>query len=345
MLAVKQTTTGLPIGFSACPATMTDLTEVAEMINTCAHIMIGKPESDEIEIKNEWEKPGFDQTNSTRVVRAPDGQVVGYTEVWDLADPPVQPWVWGRVHPDFEGLGIGSFLLDWAENRVKQAVPRVPDGAQVAMRCGTFSGYEPAKVLFEDRDMTLTRHFWRMAIELDRPIPEPVWPDNIQVITFADKTDLTAVYHTIEDAFKDHWGFVATKNESEEINRWRHFIENDKAHDSTLWFLAMSGDEIVGLSLCRQYITEDKGMGFVDELGVRRPWRRQGVALALLHHTFRVFQERGQKRVGLGVDAASLTSATRLYEKAGMQVTRQFDAYEKVIRPGVDLSTQALESK
>jgi hypothetical protein len=35
--------------------------------------------------------------------------------------------------------------------------------------------------------------------------------------------------------------------------------------------------------------------------------------------------------VGLGVDAASLTGATRLYEKAGMHVTRRYDTYEKVL--------------
>lgn len=341
MLAVKQKQTGLPEGFTTRPATMHDLTETVEMINTCAHFMIGKPDTDKLETKNEWETPGFDMNNSTRVACAPDGQIVGYIAVWDLADPPVQSWVFGRVHPEFEGLGIGTRLLEWAERRVKQAVPRAPKEARIVMRCGSFSGYEPAKQLFEERGMTLVRRFLRMAIELDQPIPEPVWPENIKVIAFADKPDLTAVYHAIEDAFKDHWGFVASKEE-EELKRWRHWIESDAAYDPALWFLAMDGDEIAGISLCRKYLTEDKEMGFVDELGVRRPWRRQGMALALLQHTFRVFQERGQKRVGLGVDAASLTGATRLYEKAGMNVTRQFDAYEKVIRPGVDLSTQTV---
>jgi ribosomal protein S18 acetylase RimI-like enzyme len=104
----------------------------------------------------------------------------------------------------------------------------------------------------------------------------------------------------------------------------------------------MDGDEIAAISLCRFKITDDPEMGFVDTLGVRRPWRRQGLALALLHHTFTEFQNRGQKRVGLGVDAASLTGATRLYEKAGMHVARQFDNYAKILRPGKDISTQTL---
>jgi hypothetical protein len=42
------------------------------------------------------------------------------------------------------------------------------------------------------------------------------------------------------------------------------------------------------------------------------------------------------------VDANSLTGALDLYEKAGMRVFRQTDAYEKILRPGKDLSTQSL---
>ncbi len=84
-------------------------------------------------------------------------------------------------------------------------------------------------------------------------------------------------------------------------------------------------------------------MGWVNVLGVRRPWRRQGLALALLHHSFNIFQQRGKKRAGLGVDAGSLTGATRLYEKAGMHSYRQEDIYEMVLRDGKDLVKRNIE--
>ena len=35
--------------------------------------------------------------------------------------------------------------------------------------------------------------------------------------------------------------------------------------------------------------------------------------------------------------ASSLTNATRLYEKAGMQVTEKYNTYELELRPGQDL--------
>jgi ribosomal protein S18 acetylase RimI-like enzyme len=60
---------------------------------------------------------------------------------------------------------------------------------------------------------------------------------------------------------------------------------------------------------------------------------------ALLQTAFKAFYQRGKKRVGLGVDAASLTNATRLYEKAGMHITQQYDTYEMELRSGENLST------
>lgn len=54
--------------------------------------------------------------------------------------------------------------------------------------------------------------------------------------------------------------------------------------------------------------TELLPRGFV----MRRPWRHKGIGLALLHHSFGAFYRRDIRKVYLGVDAQSLTGATRL---------------------------------
>jgi ribosomal protein S18 acetylase RimI-like enzyme len=104
----------------------------------------------------------------------------------------------------------------------------------------------------------------------------------------------------------------------------------------------MDGNEIAGICLCRPVDAEDSESGWVNELGVRRAWRKQGLGFVLLKHAFAAFYARGQKRAALGVDASSLTNATRLYERAGMRVVRQFDQFEKELRPGLEISTQKL---
>ena len=76
----------------------------------------------------------------------------------------------------------------------------------------------------------------------------------------------------------------------------------------------------------------DPNAGYVGTLGVRRPWRKQGLGEALLLHSFAAFRERGWARGTLGVDAASPTGATRLYERAGMRVYRDTAFFERPVR-------------
>ena len=101
------------------------------------------------------------------------------------------------------------------------------------------------------------------------------------------------------------------------------------AYDPALWFVAYDGDEVAGYLIGKAEEGGDPKLGWVEVLGVRRPWRRRGLALALLLHAFGEFERRGCERVGLGVDASNLTGAVRLYERAGMRPVRQHDAHEK----------------
>jgi predicted N-acetyltransferase YhbS len=181
-----------------------------------------------------------------------------------------------------------------------------------------------------------------MVIDLDQEIPDPQWPKDIKVQTFKEYSDLRAIFAAITDAFKDHWGYVESDQE-ERFKRWQHFIENSDDFDPELWFIAMDGDEIAGVAICLPRMGENSDMAVVETLGVRRPWRRRGLALALLQQSFISFKGVNKKQAGLGVDADSLTGATRLYEKAGMHVAQEVATYEKVLRPGEEISVQNAE--
>jgi len=118
---------------------------------------------------------------------------------------------------------------------------------------------------------------------------------------------------------------------------WRELKSSQ--HDPSLWFLAMDGDQIAGISLCQD---EKERGGWVHSLGVLRSWRQKGLGLALLHHSFGEFYRRGIHNVYLGVDSENLTGATRLYERAGMHVVREEYVYEKELRGGKELSIVTL---
>jgi mycothiol synthase len=263
-------------------------------------------------------------------------------EVWDPFDPHVRVNTWGCVHPDHMGQGIGSALLQWAERRARLSIPKAPRDARVATYNGFLSVDTAAHELCRKFGMTLTRHSWRMEIDLDTPPPSPRWPAGITLRTFIPGQDERATVQAVRDSFRDHWGYVERPFE-QDLVRWRHFM-SDKEFDPALWFLAMDGSHIAGVSLCWLEAYDDPDMGWVGTLGVLRPWRRMGLGLALLRHSFDEFYRRGKRKGGLGVDAGSLTGATRLYERAGMRVARQYSIYEKELRPGVDLSTQSIEA-
>ncbi len=326
------------------PVTMDDLEPAVELFDICSRQMIGKTEATLSDVRTEWLLPDFDLEASTRVVFTPGGRLVGYIEVWDIEETPVDIWVWGRVHPDYEGLGIGSELMEWAQQRACQALDRVPGDIRVVMRSGIYSTYTPGHQLLKDRGMTPVRHFHTMAIELEDHPPEPKWPAGITIRPMRGLDEARDVVWAVDDAFRDHWGYVEQPFEKE-LERWLHFMKHEEHFDPDLWYLAMDGDEIAGVALCMPQSREDKDMGWVRVLGVRRPWRRQGLGLALLHYSFGQFYKQGKTRVGLGVDASSLTGATRLYERAGMRPIRRFDTYELELRPGLDITLQELNEQ
>ncbi|MFO7537220.1 MAG: GNAT family N-acetyltransferase [Chloroflexota bacterium] len=331
----------LPGDLLVRPVTMADLETAVDLFNLCALDEIGVASVPLDGIRSEWTLPGFELDTATRAVFTPEGHIVGYIEVWDIDDLPSRIRVWGRVHPQYQGRGIGTYLMNWAENRARQAIARVPDDVRVSYESGCNATHEPAQALLRSMGMTLVRHFWQMKIELAEPPEVGPLPDGIIIRSMIPQHEERAVIQAVRDSFKDHWGYVEQPFEKE-YEHWLHFMNNDSDYDPTLWFVALDGEEIAGISLCDFKSHEDPKMGWIGTLGVRRPWRRRGLGVALLKHSFQELYARGQQKVALGVDAASLTGATRLYERAGMHVARQYDTYEKELRPGREVSTQII---
>jgi len=332
----------LPAGFTVRGAGLEDVEASLEMYNLWAQKVIGEDEiNDAGAICNEWLSPGFDPAQDTRLVFDQDGTLVGYIEVWTTAKPPVHPWIWGRVHPDYSGLGIGTWMLTWAEERAMRSLEEVPDDLRFAPRIGIYSQAKDSQKLFKDFGYHYLRSSYRMMIDLEEAPPAPTWPEGLSLRTYNPESDAEAVFRADQDIFRDHFGFVEEPFE-EGFARFEHMMTEYDGFDPSLWWLAFEGDQLAGICLCRPHSYDDPNLGYVSTLGVHRPWRKRGLGLAFLHHAFGEFYRRGKRKVGLGVDAENLTGALRLYEKAGMHVHMQFDMFEKEIRPGREISVQSL---
>lgn len=325
--------------FTLRPARFEDLPELVDLFNRASRAAGTEADFTIEGYDIEWRLEGFSLEDDTRVAVMPGGKFAGVIEYWNFA-PHVTNWLWARVEPELRGHGIGSALMDWAEERARSSLSLAPDNTLVKIELGCQNSDEASKALFLERGFSAARLSLTMERSLADAIPVPVLPPGI-VIRPMRPGEERAIYAADQEAFRDHRGFIETPFE-EGFARSQTYNQNNPHYDPTLWFLAMDGDEIAGMSLCAPH-TEDFPDGWVDTLAVRRPWRKQGLGLALLHHSFRELRERGLPRVGLSVDAHSLTGATRLYERAGMHATRQFVLFEKVLRDGVDLSTQTIQ--
>jgi mycothiol synthase len=337
MLSVN--TPQLKEGFVLRPATMEDAPGVLEIMRACDIAVTGESEEALDDIITEWQIPGVNMETDLRVISAADGRLVAYGIVLDNFRP-VTPEIDVYIHPDFWGDTLDSVLMGWVEERARAAIPKVPADARVAMHAYTFSKDTYYKSVLERAEMQLIRHAFRMMIALDQPTQPPEWPERITLRVFGAGDEKRPVLEAVRGSFQDHWGYVEQPFD-EHYERWSHFWDED--FDPSLWFLAMDGDQIAGICLCRGKRGDDERFGWVATLGVTRPYRRQGLGMALLLHAFAELRTRGKTKVGLGVDASSLTGATLLYEKAGMHVSERFDLYEKELRPGVDYGTQSVE--
>jgi mycothiol synthase len=332
----------LPPGFTVRPGTLDDYKIVFELGNTCNLALVGAVDLADPEVlRNDWQEPKFNMEKSTRLVFAPDGTLAGAIEVWDTSNPPVHPWIWFRVHPDHANNGIDAALLDWSEARAIQALARVPEGIRFAPRTGFPAQFTNYKELVESRGYKYDRSFYRMETTFESAPESVSIPDGIVIRAYDPQTETEAVVHTLIESFRDHYGFVEHPFE-EDMENFRHHHVGDPLYDPSLWFVAMDGDQIVGISLCRIDDYEKTDFGHINVVGVRREWRKRGIASALMKVSFAALYERGKKGAALGVDADSLTGALKIYERVGMHAARQYDNYEKELRAGEEISTRDL---
>jgi mycothiol synthase len=325
----------LPEGFKIRHATAEDLQAVVEVIRAYDLVQQGETHETAESWLPQWQRPGFDLANDAWVIIAPrqksaavssaKERIVGYQELWNRAEHSVLSGD-GYVHPEFNGLGIGTTMLHLEESRAREHLALAPPQNQVILRNGVAGNDPAAQELHKNEGYQPARYFWQMEIQMSKRPPEPVWPQGFQLTRFERGENERQAFDAFEDAFRDHWGYTPW-----DFDWWlKMTIENENS-DSGLRYLALDEDQIAGGVLC-EYRQE---LGWVSQLAVRRPWRRRGLGLALLLHAFGEFYRRGTTTVRLGVDAANPTGATRLYEKAGMQVLYKFIVYEKELRSGI----------
>lgn len=225
------------------------------------------------------------------------------------------------VHPELTGRGVGTRLLGLFAERVRE---QTPAGTTAVLQGAHLVGDALAPALFAACGYTRVRSSFRMIRDVSGEVPEPVWPDGIERRPLDVERDGRRVHEVIEDAFAEEWGHT-----DRTYAEWRRRTFDAPGFDPGLVPVAWDGDEIAGLSL--NYSKRMGDWGWIGSIGVRKPWRRRGLGLALLYESFSRFRATGETVVALGVDAENPTGAVRLYERAGMRVLWRADVWERSV--------------
>jgi ribosomal protein S18 acetylase RimI-like enzyme len=273
-----------------------DAQAVADLVNLHAPTPY-----DVLWVEREWTEPGFDLKADARIS---DG---AYAGVWDGRG--------GKAWLDLSGAPTAE-MLEWAEARAREK-------GLVRALGGGWQSNTAVKELLVGAGYTHVRNHFRMWIDLATVTQQPAWPDGVTVRPFREG-DERMFYDVHQETFEDHW----EHDEPDPYEEWAHWLLQPPAFQPSLWFVAEEDGEPAGIAICNRRV-ELPHRGYVQILGVRRPWRRRGVGLALLLQAFQAFKDAGLTEADLGVDAASITGATRLYERAGMKTVAVAETYEK----------------
>jgi mycothiol synthase len=216
------------------------------------------------------------------------------------------------VAVDLAAPGQWTVFLKWAEGEAR---------SRGAARVRVFfpAGLEPAAVLAE-RGYRLWRSAFTMQVDLGEAAPrEPALPSGIELRDY-EPAATDALRTALNEAFAEDPFF----DEATPSN-FREFYLGARGFDPALWPLAWDRRELAGFVLGLSERAGQTDLGWIESLGVRPSWRRQGLGEALLRTAIARLHDRGLRKVGLGVDAENVTGALRLYERVGMRVVRRGD--------------------
>ena len=239
-----------------------------------------------------------------------------------LQEPGGELWhTWIRTHPtvlDAVGDMLCRFgytaLLDWMR------IETPPERSGSRVHSGIAKGDDAAGRRLRDAGFHYERTFWEMIGSVtDSPQPAR----EVAGLSTGVARDAATVHQILSDAFTGAWGYEATP-----FNDWLALEKAMPGYDPDLWVLAEMDGTAVAIMILSRRSAADRAL-YVQELATVAPYRRRGIAAAMLRHAFDVAAAEGYDDVLLHVDSSNEHDAPTVYRRAGFEVRCAFNAFAR----------------
>lgn len=318
----------LPAGLAARPVRYQgdglhpdDLAALLLIANRTDEAFLGETDTTEAEVVEMAAGPDVAREESLLVVDAA-GQPVG-AGWYEVDTVGRQIFCESYVVPQRDGSDVLQAALVRHGIDVGRRIVAGRDGWR--LRAGSLAQEEAYAETLQANGYQLVRRFWRMEIRSDSPeIPAvvPSLPDGVTVETGGSDVQRQAIHEVDQAAFADHWNFTPRTYEE----NWQHLLAEAGARPELWSLLRVDGDPAAICLLSDGRL--ELGFSYVTVLGVRREYRRRGLAQLLLRRAFVQARDAGLVGTALHVDAENPTGATRLYESVGMSAAQVIDTHE-----------------
>jgi mycothiol synthase len=217
--------------------------------------------------------------------------------------------------PDWRDHGLWSAMVRQNEHRLQEIAIRHPDTPRRFYQGWATSSQVVWIAVLKCEGYQAVRHFNNMLYRLndipERALPtglviRPVQPEHFRSIWEAQREVVLNLFETVVENWTDE--------------KYESWLKNP-SHTPQLWQVAWDGDQVAGMVLNRIDAVENKELGrkcgYTEHIFVCQPWRKRGLASALLAKSLQVLKAQGMEEAELGVDTENESGAFEFYQKMG----------------------------
>ena len=222
---------------------------------------------------------------------------------------------YSRLRQEYRGRGLWEVMIRQTEQRFHDIAREHPAVAQRFFQGWASDNQRDWIAALENTGYKVVRRFNNMLYQLgdapNIPLPagfeiRPVKPEHMHAIWEAQKEMNHALFENVVEDWVE-----------EKYPAWLA----DPSHTPQYWQVAWVGEQIAGMVLARidpeDNENHQRKHGFTEHIYVRPPWRKRGLASALIARSLQILKEQGILEAELGVDSENESAAFHLYQRMG----------------------------